>query len=230
MNEREGYPQASRQTDPALRRLEGIQVNNDIPIIESPEPIRVINDDGTAGTAPVGNSTTIYNNLKGMPPFIVNRRNRALNRAKIDKVNRNRKSLRILRNARKRQIAQTGHSDLPDVRLDPRDRNEFAVSKPLFRGAKEAGRATRHIDRLIEALDDQRIRRHLFDLAVEDLDAKYPVWRGDPETGRGCTPEEDKAWNDGLNAARDKYLNLLVPVKTYENRGPLNKHFVPKDT
>lgn len=94
------------------------------------------------------NSSTIYSSLKGVPSFIYNRRNRAKNRAKIDKEQRNRKALRIIRNLRKRQIAQTGHSDLPDTRVDARDRGAFAISKPLYRGAKEAGRAARREDRL----------------------------------------------------------------------------------
>lgn len=141
-------------------------MSTDTPIIESTEPLTVINDDGTAplpGQKPVGNSTTIYGSLKGMPAFIFNRRNRARNRGKIEKAQRNRKSLRILRNAYKRQMAQEGHSDLPDVRLDPRDRHEFAVGKPLFRGAKEAGRDARHTDRLTEACIAQRIRNRIWE-------------------------------------------------------------------
>lgn len=173
----------------------------DIPIIESTEPLTVINDDGTAGK--VTNSTTIYGSLKGMPSFIVNRRNRAKNRAKIDKAQRNRKSLRILRNARKRQIAQEGQSELPDTRLDPRDRNEFAVSKPLFRGAKEAGRATRHIDRLVEALDDQRIR---YEFYGRELVAAAAL----PET----TTEERWAKFQAYLAANEKYHGI-TPAKTY---------------
>lgn len=137
--------------------------------------------------------TTIYDNLKGMPAFYMNRRNRSRNRAKIDKTQRNQKAIRKIRNAFKR-----GVPGVHDIRIDVSDRDTYASCKPIFRGVKKWVREEDRAARLNALIDDQRCRYHIMREEFRTSDALSSL----PEFEAACRVAEAK-------------YNRLEPVKPY---------------
>lgn len=105
--------------------------------------------------------TTIYDNLKGVPPFFLNRRNRAKNKAKVDKFQRNQKAIRQIKNAFKHTQYREGYPEFPDLRIEPGNRDTYASSKAMFRGYKKFYREMERDQRLNALMVGQRCREHV---------------------------------------------------------------------
>ncbi len=138
-----------------------------------------------------------------LPPFLLARRNRAKNRGRTDKFQRNQKAVRILRNAFKR-----GVEGISDTRPDIGDRDTYASCKPIFRGVKKGIREDDRNARVAEQMHDQRCREHVFQTTInKDL------------------PEGPRSW-DEIKASFQEYAKTLAvyhrlePAAPYVNRGP----------
>lgn len=153
--------------------------------------------------------STVFKQPTHLPPWFWNKRNRAINRAKLDKTRRNQRALRICRNAWKRDPAAAEAAGIFDSRLDPTCRNEFATTKPMFRGAKDAARAMIHEARLLENIDDQRIRGHKYNEATRAATEAYLNAPGEMDE-----VEIARAHYEALTRAHNEY-HRIAPVTPY---------------
>ncbi len=143
--------------------------------------------------------STLHTDMRMAPAFLMPRRNRAKNRARIDKFQRNQKAVRIMKNAFKRGVPGTS-----DLRIDVGDRDTYASCKPIFRGVKKWVREEDRKRRLEVLIDDQRCREHMRMIAYEAV-AATPI---------GDFQADIDAWN-----AADAVYNRQAPVTPYVNRG-----------
>ncbi len=153
--------------------------------------------------------STLHTDMRMAPAFLMPRRNRAKNRARIDKFQRNQKAVRILKNAFKRSSPEDrARLGLADLRIDVSDRDTYASCKPIFRGVKKWVREEDRKRRLEVLIDDQRCRERMFDIAGRAFDDKWDV-----------APILDipKA-NAEARAIIDAY-HRQAPVTPYVNRG-----------
>ena len=134
---------------------------------------------------------------------LIGRRNRAKNRAKVEKTRRNQKGVALLRGTyRRQQWAETPADQvLPDIRVDAGDRDTYASSKAMFRGLKKALRQQNWEGRIAKLAEGQRKRHALIVETIREADrtvADLPTF-----------------WHICENATADYYRQ--TPVKPYVN-------------